>query len=278
MHERRSRLPGSEPAEAASLSLGRRIQEQAQRTGSDLLGLLFPSRCAGCQRVDEVLCAACRAAFVPLSPPWCSSCGQPVAEEGALCERCQRHRPPYVAGHSVFQFEGTLRKAVHALKYERRAEIGGSLVDEMLNTLPRQWPDYQAWPLDAAVAVPLHPAREAARGYNQARLLAEPLAKAWGIDVLDDAVRRVRDTQPQMSLNARERQENVRAAFLGEAAQVSGLDLLLVDDVRTTGATLAACALALAEAGAKSVRVLALANAVGSGIPLMKGGPDGHLD
>jgi ComF family protein len=143
----------------------------------------------------------------------------------------------------------------------------------MLNALPHLWPDYEAWPLDAAVAVPLHPAREATRGYNQARLLVEPLADAWGIQVLDDAVRRVRDTQPQMSLNAKERQKNVHAAFLGEAGQVSGLDLLLVDDVRTTGATLAACALALAEAGAKSVRVLTLANAVSSGIPSIDRGP-----
>lgn len=267
MQERRSRLPGSEPAEAASLSLVRRIQKQAQRTSSDLLGLLFPSQCAGCQRVDEILCDTCRAAFVPLTPPWCPSCGEPVVEEAALCGRCRRYHPPYVAGHSVFRYEGALRKVIHALKYERRADVAELLAGEMLVALPTLWPDYDTWPLDAAVAVPLHPAREAARGYNQVRLLVEPLAGAWGLRVLDEAVCRVRDTQPQMRLDARERQENVHAAFLGEAGQVAGLDLLLVDDVRTTGATLAACAMALAEAGANSVRVLTLAKAVSSGIP-----------
>ena len=261
MHERRSRLTGSEPAEAASLV--QQFRRQVQRLGSDALGLLFPSRCAGCRRVDEVLCAACRADFVPLQPPLCPRCGQPVENgEADLCRRCQYREPPYAAGYSVFRFEGTLRAAVHALKFERRAEVAALLAEEMLAVLGTRLPGSEVWPLDAALAVPLHPAREALRGYNQARLLAKPLAAAWGLPVIDDALWRVRDTRSQLGLNARGRRENVRDAFRAESEGVSGLNLLLVDDVRTSGATLEACTAALRAAGADTVRVLTLAKAV----------------
>lgn len=260
MHERRSRLSGSEPAEAASLI--KQFQQQAQRVGTGLLGLLFPSTCVSCRRVDEILCATCRANFVPLEPPLCSLCGQPVTDEANLCGDCQRREPPYVAGHSVFRFEGTLRAAVHALKFGRRAEVATLLAEEMLSTLRRQRPECDAWPLDVALAVPLHPLREAARGYNQARLLVEPLAAAWGLPVMDDAVRRVRDTRTQLGLSAPERRENVHDAFEANTGRISGLNVLLVDDIRTTGATLEACSVALRLAGANTVRALTLAQAV----------------
>jgi ComF family protein len=111
--------------------------------------------------------------------------------------------------------------------------------------------------------VPLYPARELARGYNQALLLAEPLAEAWGLPVLsNDSLWRVRDTRSQVGLNAQERQANVHDAFQASEKQVAGLNVLLLDDVRTTGATLEACSAALMDADARAVYVLTLAQAV----------------
>jgi ComF family protein len=152
---------------------------------------------------------------------------------------------------------------VHALKYEQRPELGALLAEEMLEALGNQWAeDDAADPVDAVTALPLHPAREAARGYNQALLLAKPVAAAWSLPVMEDAVKRVRDTRSQLGLDGQARRENVHEAFQAEATRVFGKNILLVDDVRTTGSTLEACSTALLEAGAASVHALTLAQTI----------------
>lgn len=250
----------SDPTEAVSLH--KHVQGQARRVGSELLGLLFPFRCTSCKRVDEVLCEDCRAAFAPVQAPVCVQCGQPADTQGTRCWRCQQHETSYVACRSIFGFEGTLRIAVHGLKYEGRVEIASLLAHEMIEGLVRDHPEHEEWPLEAVLAVPLHPAREAERGYNQARLLARPLADQWGLPLLDDALWRVRDTRPQLGLNAQDRRQNVSDAFQADEWLVNGLAVLLVDDVRTTGATLESCSAALISAGAQAVYALTLAQAI----------------
>lgn len=260
MHDRRSQRAECETAEAASLA--NPIQLQARRTVSALLGLLFPSRCVSCGRVDHLLCPDCRLAFVPGQKPVCERCGQSVADGDDLCWRCREHEPLYAACRSAFRFEGTLRVAVHGLKFDGRAEVAGILAGEMVSALRREFPECETWPLDVAMPVPLHPERETARGYNQARLLLEPFAADWGLRALDNALWRVRDTRSQLGLNAHQRQENVRDAFEASEERVAGLNVLLLDDVRTTGATLEACSVALLGAGANAVYAVTLAHAV----------------
>ena len=150
-------------------------------------------------------------------------------------------------------FEGVMREAIHAFKYNQRVELA-PLFGKMLK-------DYlviHAVPADTVVPVPLHPERERARGYNQSLLLANELGARMSVPVLAHSLRRVRATQPQFELNAPERRANVREAFLADAS-VAGARVLLVDDVCTTGATMDECSIALRNQGAQSVWGLALA-------------------
>ncbi len=174
-----------------------------------------------------------------------------------LCHRCQQ-TPPQIDGiRSVLYFEGALRAAIHALKYRRARDLAGLLGGLMGD----YWQD-QPIPVDVIVPVPLHPARERSRGYNQSALLALGLAEAADLPVRVDLLARIRATAPQVDLGAEARRENVRGAFYCENGSATGLRVLLVDDVCTTGATLEACSQALRAGGASSVWALTLARAL----------------
>lgn len=227
-----------------------------QQIRQSLLDLLFPPRCVGCGRVDVWLCDPCRARLKPVLPPVCSLCGRPTTQS-QLCSSCQQ-TPLQIDGiRSVLYFEGALRTAIHALKYRRARDLAGLLGRIMGD----YWQD-QPIPADVIVPVPLHPARERARGYNQSALLARGLAEVTELPVRNDLLARIRATAPQVELGAEARRENVRGAFCCEGGSATGLHVLLIDDVCTTGATLEACSQALHTGGASSVWALTLARAL----------------
>jgi ComF family protein len=149
-------------------------------------------------------------------------------------------------------FNNVWRSVIHAFKYNGQHTLAG--------TLAAQFPTIPHLPPDAIVApVPLHPNRRRWRGYDQAALLAEALAERLGLTFTIDALARVRDTRPQVGLNKTERQRNVEGAFRADSRLVEGRPVVLVDDVFTTGATLAAGAAALHKAGAAKIWAVALA-------------------
>ena len=222
---------------------------------SSLISFLFPARCVVCRARGDWLCARCRPQLALFVPPVCPRCGLPVGG-GAVCEACRRRPPPVRALRSAGYFEGPLREAIHLLKFSGErylAEPLGEIMAHCWQQAPR--------PVDALLPVPLHPAREAARGYNQSALLARAAAKHLGLPVLGDGLRRLRETPPQVGLPREERLVNLDGAFAAGAQEVHGRRLALVDDVTTTGATLAACAAALRQAGAVAVYALVLARA-----------------
>jgi ComF family protein len=155
-------------------------------------------------------------------------------------------------------FEEPLRGAIHRLKYENSPELGEVLARYLVAAFAR--PEWRALPapIDAVAPIPLHRQRLAERGYNQSALLAAGLARASGLPVFPEWLERHRETRAQVGLNAEERRLNVADAFRANPA-VAGKRLLLVDDVFTTGATMAACAHAALAAGASAVYGLALA-------------------
>jgi ComF family protein len=231
-----------------------------------LVDLLYPPRCAACEAAGSRLCAACASAFVRLPLPVCAICGDPLVTAapdaarigtGVVCAACGRESPAFSVARSVFVYGGPLRSALHALKYRGRRDLARPL-GALLATLA---PADAVTGADVVVPVPLHPARLAARGFNQAELLARPLATRLGLPLVPRGVRRVRQEMPQVTLDAAARRGNVARAFAPGEARLRGR-VLLVDDVASTGSTASACARALREAGASSVAVVTLARAL----------------
>lgn len=234
-----------------------------------VLDLLFPAICPGCQsrsddRLHRPFCAACWAGLPLLPDPGCRVCGRAFAglPAGLTCDACRRAPPPFERARAVAAYRDGMRAAIHALKYRGRTAVAtplaALLADHGGRLLGAGGPD--GLPFDALLPVPLHPARLAERGFNQAELLAALCAAAWERPLLTGALVRTRATQPQTELDAAARRANVAGAFaVRRPAVVAGRRLLLVDDVLTTGATAWAAARALRDGGAASVAVLVLA-------------------
>lgn len=236
--------------------------------------LLFPAVCPVCHaRSDDrrrrPFCGACWAALPLLAGPGCPICGQRFVglAEGLRCDACRRDPPPFDCARAVGAYRDGLRAAIHALKYARRPAVAVPLADLLAEAGPRLLPAAADGrpAFDALVPMPLHPARTAERGFNQAELLAVPCAAAWGRPLCARALVRTRPTRPQTELDADARRANVARAFaVRRPGEVTGRRLLLVDDVLTTGATAGAAAGALRESGAAAVGVLVLARVADS--------------
>ncbi len=221
-----------------------------------LVAALFPARCLGCRRRGAPFCPACWQALPRLRGTLCPRCARPLAVAGT-CAACARRPPALRAVRAACVYDGAIRAAIHRLKYGQERHLADPLAALLLECLA-------ARPLtvDALVPVPLDRARARARGYNQAGLLAAPVAAALGVPVAADWLARQRPTRPQVGLSAAARRANVRGAFRCPTPDVAGRRVLLVDDVMTTGATLEACAEALVAAGAARVYGLVVARDV----------------
>jgi competence protein ComFC len=218
---------------------------------------LYPPHCGGCQNQGARWCSDCQSKTELISTsPVCLICGIP--QNGAvLCHNCQTVLPHFNALRAWAVYKGPVRQAVHRLKYKRNIGLGEvfgrRLMDCMLNL---------HWQVDAIIPVPLGVARLAQRGYNQASLLARPVAWGLGLDYLPQALLRVRETRSQVDLSVQERRQNVTGAFNACHDQVKGRKIVVIDDVATSGATIDACAAALLDAGAVEVYGLTLTRAV----------------
>lgn len=219
------------------------------------LDLLFPPFCGGCGRRGARWCQDCHRAVSRLLPPLCERCGQSLREDG-WCETCLSTPPHFTAARSWAVFEGPVRQALHRLKYRRDLSLGEMLARPLIGLM-----DELGWPVDLVVPVPLGLARLRERGYNQATLLARPLALGCGYTFRPQALSRVRETCSQVGLSIAQRRENVSGAFQARTRWVSGRNVLVVDDVATSSATLDACASALLAGGAARVYGLTLARA-----------------
>ncbi len=238
--------------------------------GDAILDLLFPPRCVACHRLGAWLCTACLNEIEAIRLPVCPRCGWPVGEvlspglaapqgEMPVCDRCQQ-TPFQLDGLRACAFHsGPLREAIHQLKYEDVRSLAAPLGKLMGDRWQELGPP--GYDMDAIVPVPLHASRQRERGYNQAALLARVLGAYLRRPVVENALIRVRATAPQVGLSADERRVNVRDAFRCVGEGLRGKQVLLVDDVCTTGSTLEAACSALKDGGVSSVWAYTLARA-----------------
>jgi ComF family protein len=231
------------------------------------MDLVLPPRCTCCASFAEhgaPFCRECAASLEPLHARGASG-DAPIFERGernpGATRADERRRPAQGAAtcasmHAPLRYTGAVAQAIQRLKFEDAAWVArplASLIRPLVAALRGS--------VDVVVPVPLHVARLRARGYNQAALLARHAARRL-VPVDHGALTRPRDTPAQRRLTRAQRLENLRGAFEAQPRRVHGRRILLVDDVLTTGATAAACALALRCAGAPEIHVLTLARAV----------------
>lgn len=229
-----------------------------------VLDLVWPRTCEACSRPVERapghLCWDCRAGLPLVQWPFCAQCGDPV--EGAVthefrCAFCSGHAPAFVKARSAVRFRGIVPGLLHRFKYGGATHLAPDLAGWMEACVRTEYPRE---PFDAIAFVPLYAARQRHRTYNQAALLAHALGKRLGLPVAQGCLQRRRDTGTQTHLSARARAANVRGAFAARhPGWIDGRRFLLVDDVMTTGATLAEVAGVLKASGAASVHVVTVA-------------------
>lgn len=223
-----------------------------------VVDVLLPPSCPAC---DEVLpgavgfCGDCALEVLELPRVHCGRCAEPGAFEGHLCSRC-RGGVPWERAFAPFEHEGALARAIHRFKYEDRSDLCrplGLLLSKAAQRELASMPGY-------LVPLPLHQARFRERKFDQAALLAAVLGQQLGREVKADWLRRTRDTRQQVGLSEAQRVANVAGAFEASGA-VQGQEVLLIDDVLTSGATAKEAARALQAAGAARIYVLTLARA-----------------
>ena len=217
------------------------------------LDWFYPPSCAGCGMPESRWCSSCqkRQKLLPLNV--CECCGRPVKMTG-LCNVCKVNTPSFTSLRSWAFFVNPLRQSIHRLKYRRDIALGELLSRYMIELF-----ESLNWQVDLVIPVPLSVARFKERGYNQSALLAKPISIAKGITYKPNGLQRVRETRSQVDLSLEERWSNVESAFMAIPRIVRNKNILLIDDVTTSGATINACSVALKSGGARSIYALTLA-------------------
>lgn len=227
-----------------------------------LLNILFPESCPVCKNPSTdyrtaPICTDCWQAISPYAGPACRKCGKPLASDVSItCGDCLKDEPAFESVRSFGLYDGTLRKAITLYKYHGIRRLSKPLSCMMLNIkIP---------PADAIIPVPLYGRRLREREFNQSALFAMHLSPRTGIPVVLNSLVRTRDTIPQVGLSAKERRKNIKNAFkVIKNEWIKGKDIVLTDDVFTTGATLRECSKVLKISGAKNIYAVTLAHSRG---------------
>jgi ComF family protein len=235
---------------------------------------LYPPRCRACSgsiqgRDYEYFCSTCWPQIQLVAHPFCTTCGRPFPDSSGddhACGVCLARNPHFARAHSWACYpreeatEHPLRQVIQKFKYGRKVALGKPLGRLMARGCEEFLATCKA---EAIIPVPLHPRRLRWRGFNQSVLLAQQLSRGYAIPVDPFLLRRVKETVPQTQLEEQERRRNVRGAFaLAPGGSVHKRNVLLVDDVYTSGATVNECSRTLKKCGAQQVFVVTLARAV----------------
>ena len=222
------------------------------------IDFIFPPHCAGCDLLGDRFCTSCSDRVRIIDKNLCQKCGEPIINnslhDSMICDQQLRD---LIMIRAYALYEPPISYAIQKLKYDRDmgiAEVLANFLVELYNNNKME--------IDMVIPVPLSPRRLKERGYNQADLLARPFSMIINKPLIKQSLRRSRDTRSQVGLDRQERSSNVAEAFVANPNLVQGKNIVLIDDVSTTGATLEACAAALKSVGANDIVGLSLARAV----------------
>jgi len=230
--------------------------------------LIYPNCCPACKsrisggKKEHLICGRCREDIEKNLPPFCSSCGRHLDYTGAgknICRECLNAKFHFDRAFSPCAYKGTVKKLIHEFKYNGKDYLGeplAGLMNEFIRDyrLPIEYMDF-------IVPIPLYKSRLREREFNQAGVLSEHIAGEFGKKVLTDILLRTRRTKSQTELSPEERRLNVEGSFgVKDAAPVKGANILLVDDVLTTGATLDEASRVLKQNGAGIIVAMTLAS------------------
>lgn len=226
---------------------------------NSFLNILFPETCPICRKPSSdhwtaPICTECWQSIQPYTGPKCRKCGKPLnSDASTVCGDCLKDEPAFESAGSFGLYDGALRKAINLLKYHNVKRLSKPLSDIILRIkIPR---------VDAVLPVPLYKKRLRQREFNQSALIAKYTARSLGLILIVDSLVKNRDTKPQVGLSSDERRKNMRNAFgIQNKEMIEGKNILLVDDVSTTGATVRECSKILKKAGAGEVHVVTLAH------------------
>lgn len=232
------------------------------------LNLLLPNSCLICDdqlphQNPHQVCPSCWERL-PLIKHHCSRCGQPYSSFDSgpdpfryKCGTCRLGDRPYARARSVGLYQGSLRQLIHLFKYHKKSGLGSQLAGWMIKHMPEGFDESD---FDYILPVPIHIKRLREREFNQSLILAKSIARRYQRPLMAYNLYRHNFRQPQAQLRQKARMVNVRGAFgVRHPDKLCGKNLLLVDDVYTTGATVTECTKALLKTGAERVEVLTLA-------------------
>lgn len=233
----------------------RRTKER--KTEGGLLRLLYPHVCPFCGRVTaEDICNECREKLYYIEEPRCMRCSKPIrSEEQEYCYDCERHTRVYERGYALWVHKGNVQRAIYQFKYHNRRIYSRFFGKELLS---RYGQAVKKWDITTIIPIPLSRKRRRIRGFNQAELLARELGRGLGIPVDAKNLVRVRDTRPQKKMDAKERSLNLKRAFAWRGKGRIFGNILLIDDIYTTGSTIDAAARVLKENGAGKIYFLTI--------------------
>lgn len=219
------------------------------------LDIFYPRCCPVCQKIlkdqRRMICPECEKTLRPIGHPRCYKCGKPV-EKGEYCRDCRDQHHMYEQGRGIFVYDGRMRRSITRYKYYGCREYGDFYAKAMYRYA---FKELQNWKPDLIIPVPIHKDKKRMRGFNQAAYLAQKLSCYTGIPADENLVKKVIKTKSQKKLNAWQRRMNLERAF-HVTGDLKDKNILIVDDVYTTGSTIDAMAVCLKKKGAENVYFL----------------------
>lgn len=225
-----------------------------------VIDMIFPPRCPFCDEIltisDAGVCKICKEHVSYVEQPYCMKCGKPIEnEEDEFCKDCIERPHSYDEGRAVLVYDEYASRSVYRFKYNSKQEYAayyGRIIDEKLHD------KIMSWNAEAIIPVPIHKSKLKVRGYNQATLIARELSKHVNIPVYEHLLTRSIPTKVMKNLDAKERENNLKKAFIVNKNSVKLNSVIIVDDIYTTGSTIDAISALLKGAGVDKVYFVSL--------------------